>query len=72
MSVYRGISVPSVLFDSVGSKKIEAFVGYIIEALKNGKILIIDELDSSLHFKLTRAIVAMFNNDSNNRAQLIF
>jgi AAA15 family ATPase/GTPase len=72
MSVYKGISVPSVLFDSVGSQKVEALAGYIIDALKNGKILIIDELDSSLHFKLTRAIVAMFNNDSNNKAQLIF
>ena len=32
----------------------------------------IDELDSSLHFKLTRAIAAMFNNELNRSAQLIF
>lgn len=31
-----------------------------------------DELDSSIHFKLTRAIVAMFNNELNKEAQLIF
>ena len=29
-------------------------------------------MDSSLHFKLTRAIVAMFNNELNMGAQLIF
>ena len=32
----------------------------------------IDELDSSIHFKLTRAIVAMFNNELNTEAQMIF
>ena len=32
----------------------------------------VDELDSSIHFKLTRAIVAMFNNELNTNAQLIF
>lgn len=35
-------------------------------------MLVIDELDSSLHFKLTRAIVALFNNELNKNAQLIF
>lgn len=29
-------------------------------------------LDSSIHFKLTRAIVAMFNNELNTNAQMIF
>ena len=36
------------------------------------QVLVIDELDSSLHFKLTRAIAAMFNNELNRSAQLIF
>lgn len=31
-----------------------------------------DELDSSIHFKITRAIVAMFNNELNTNAQMIF
>ncbi len=71
-SVYRGQEVPSIFFDSTGTKKIVALSSYIIEALEFGKILIIDELDSSIHFKLARAIVAMFNNELNKRAQLIF
>lgn len=32
----------------------------------------VDELDSSIHFKLTRVIVAMFNNALNTSAQMIF
>ena len=72
VSTYKGVSVPSVLFDSTGTKKIAAIAGYVIEALEQGRILVVDELDSSIHFKLTRAIVAMFNNELNENAQLIF
>ena len=72
VSVYKGISVPSILFDSTGTKKIAALASYIIEGLEQGRILVIDELDSSIHFKLTRAIVAMFNNELNTEAQMIF
>ena len=72
VSTYRGVSVPSMLFDSTGTKKIAALAGYVIEGLEQGRILVIDELDSSIHFKLTRAIVAMFNNELNVNAQMIF
>lgn len=71
-SIYKGIPVPSMIFDSTGTKKIAALSSYIVEALEYGRILIVDELDSGLHFKLTRAIVAMFNNELNNKAQMIF
>ena len=72
ISTYRGVHVPSMLFDSTGTKKIAAIASYVIEALEQGRILIADELDSSIHFKLTRAIVAMFNNELNTNAQMIF
>lgn len=72
VSTYRGIPVPSMLFDSTGTKKIAAMAGYVIEGLEQGRILVVDELDSSIHFKLTRAIVAMFNNELNTSAQMIF
>ena len=71
-SVYKGVKVPSVFVDSTGTKKIVALASFIIEALEQGRILIIDELDSSIHFKLTRAIVSMFNNELNSKAQMIF
>ena len=70
-SVYKGVMVPSVLFDSTGTKKMAALASYVIEALENGRILVVDELDNSLHFRLTRAIIALFNNELNRDAQLI-
>ncbi len=70
-SVYKGVMVPSMLFDSTGTKKMAALASYVIEALENGRILVIDELDNSLHFRLTRAIIALFNNELNRNAQLI-
>lgn len=72
VSTYKGVPVPSMIFDSTGTKKIAALAGYVIEGLEQGRILVIDELDSSIHFKLTRAIVAMFNNELNINAQMIF
>lgn len=71
-SIHRGKPVRSLTFDSTGTKKMVAIASYIIEALEEGKILVVDEIDSSLHFKLTRAIVSLFNNELNSRAQLIF
>lgn len=72
VSTYKGVKVPSLIFDSTGTKKIAALAGYIIEGLEKGRILIVDELDSSIHFKITRAIVAMFNNELNVNAQMVF
>lgn len=71
-SVYKGVPLPSLLFDSTGTKKIAALASYVVSALKKGLILVVDELDSSIHFKLTRSIVSMFNNELNDKAQLIF
>lgn len=70
-SVYKGILVPSMIFDSTGTKKMAALASYVIDALENGRILIVDELDNSLHFRLTRAILALFNNELNKNAQMI-
>ena len=72
VSTYKGVHVPSMIYDSTGTKKIAAIASYVIEALEQGRILVVDELDSSIHFKLTRAIVAMFNNELNTNAQMIF
>lgn len=72
VSTYKGVQVPSVIFDSTGTKKIAAIASYVIEGLEQGRILVVDELDSSIHFKLTRAIVAMFNNELNSNSQMIF
>ena len=71
-SKHNGHRVPSVFFDSLGTKKLIALAGYIYEALHQGKVLVIDEIESSLHHILTKSIVAMFNNMLNQKAQLVF
>ena len=71
-SKHNGYRVPSVFFDSVGTQKLIALSGYIYESLSKGKVLIVDEIDSSLHHILTKAIVAMFNNILNSKSQLLF
>lgn len=69
---YGNKSVPSILFDSTGTKKIEAIASYIYEAIANGKTLIVDELDNGLHYKLSRAILSAFNSFANTKGQLMF
>ena len=71
ISVHRGKPLQSIKFDSSGTKKIVALASYIVEALEKGKILIIDELDSGLQFKISREIISLFNNYINASAQLI-
>ena len=51
-STYKGLTVPSLTFDSTGTKKIACLASYVIDALENGRILVVDELDNSLHFDL--------------------
>ncbi len=50
----------------------EALAAYIYNAIKEGKTLVVDELDNGLHFRLTRAIVGAFNNLANTKGQMIF
>lgn len=71
-SIHRGKSLPSFIFDSLGTRKIVSLAGYLVEKINNGGCLFIDELDSGLHFKLSRAIVSLFNSIQNEKAQLIF
>jgi AAA15 family ATPase/GTPase len=60
--------------ESLGTQKLFALAGPLLDILENGKVLVIDELDRSLHPLLVRHIVKVFqDSDSNpNGAQLIF
>lgn len=71
-SYHKNKPVPFMLFDSTGTKKVAALASYIIKNIREGGTVFVDELDSGLHFKLSRAIVAMYNNVANNQGQLIF
>lgn len=55
----------NLVFEVILLKELKSLVGFVNEP-------VVDELDSSIHFKLTRAIVAMFNNELNSSAQMIF
>lgn len=60
--------------ESSGTNKIIDLSGPIFHTLKNGGILIIDELDAKLHPLLTVSIIRLFQNEDTNphSAQLIF
>lgn len=60
--------------ESLGSQKLFALAGLIIESLVTGRLIIIDELDARLHPYLTLGIIKLFNSKINNprNAQLIF
>ena len=67
-----------VVFDiedeSEGTQKFFSFAGPWIEALENGYVVLVDELDNSLHPKLVKFLVSLFNDKKTNpnNAQLIF
>lgn len=61
-------------FESDGTQKLLALSAPLIDALDNGHVIIIDELDNSLHTDLVEAIVKLFNSSKTNtkNSQLIF
>ena len=60
--------------ESLGTRKFFKMSAPILNTLQDGKILIIDELDASLHPMLTKHLVKLFSNKDINtkNAQLIF
>lgn len=65
---------PKNKMESEGTKKVIEMSGPIFDTLKDGKTLIVDELDAKLHPILTRNIVLLFMDPKKNPngAQLIF
>jgi len=62
------------LHESEGTKRLFALAGLLIDTLKHGKILFIDEFDSSIHPLITCAIIKLFNSKETNpkNAQIVF
>ena len=60
--------------ESSGTNKIFNISGPVFDVLSDGGVLIIDELDASLHPLLTLAVTRLFNSQEHNpkNAQLIF
>lgn len=60
--------------ESSGTNKVFNISGPVFDVLKDGGVLIVDELDASLHPLLTLAVTKLFNSKEHNPkdAQLIF
>ncbi len=60
--------------ESDGTQKLIAVLPVLLMALREGRLVIIDELDAKLHPKLLRYVISMFKNPALNKngAQLIF
>jgi len=60
--------------ESLGTQVIFSFIPVIRDVLDNGKVLLIDEFDKSLHPYIVKYIVELFNDPdlNKNNAQLIF
>ena len=61
-------------FESMGTRHLLRLIPFVIEVLKKGHVMIVDELDASLHPHMAELVIKIFNNDKVNRngAQLIF
>jgi uncharacterized protein len=60
--------------ESDGTQRMLELLGPIYDVLQEGAVLIMDELDTSLHPYITRELVQLFNNPKSNtgNAQLVF
>jgi uncharacterized protein len=60
--------------ESHGTQKFFAYAGYWIDALENGKVVVVDELDNSLHPLAARFLINLISNPekNKNKSQLVF
>ena len=60
--------------ESAGTQKLFSVLPYVITALNEGRLMVVDELDAKLHPKLLKYIINLFKNTEINKygAQLLF
>lgn len=70
----KGVFIPVNVVESYGTERIIQLMPIILNVLKAGSTLIVDELDVALHPMLMMNIISLFHNDEINKngAQLIF
>ena len=70
----QGKAVFSLGDESMGTRNLLFLTGPVLDILDKGMVLVVDELDSSLHPLLVRRLVELFQNPMVNKkgAQLIF
>jgi hypothetical protein len=70
----NGEAVFDLMDESNGTRNLLFLSGPVLDVLANGQVLVIDELDTSLHTLLVRELVRLFHSPATNPrgAQLIF
>ena len=60
-------------FESRGTQRLAGLAIPLLEAISAGRLVVVDELDSSLHHRLTMALIRLFKSAAANRhgAQLV-
>ena len=73
-TVHKGVLFDFQTEESEGTRRIFSLIGPWVDALKNGKTLVVDELDTKLHHLLNVFLIKLFHDPSQNKtnAQLIF
>jgi len=70
--LFSTMPFPFSLFESEGTNKMYEISTFIINALREGRVLVIDEFDARFHPLITQKIVELFNSQGNKYGQLIF
>ncbi|KFZ27428.1 MAG: hypothetical protein KQ78_00341 [Candidatus Izimaplasma bacterium HR2] len=65
------INKASIFFDSIGTQRFSRIIIEVIGALKENRILLIDEIDNSLHYKLVNEIIHFIHNYKDSNAQFL-
>lgn len=64
-------ALPFGVIDSLGTIQITNLIYKFLKAIKNNKILIVDEIESSLHTLITKSLISYYNSHNNTSSQLI-
>ena len=67
------VTLPFDEYESSGTQKMFCISGPFVDILKEGKVVVFDEVDAKFHPLLTRRLIDSFNNSESNKknAQLI-
>lgn len=72
-TIHQGIQNQPIALDfkeeSAGTQKFFAYIGPILDVLKNGYVLVVDELNNHLHPLLVKQLIQLFHNNELNRQQ---
>ena len=53
-------------FNSEGTERLLCYLGWILAALDQGRVILIDEMDAKLHFLVADFLIKLFNSIDNN------